>query len=254
MQQARRADLAAHNGLAHTREVRVEASVEPDLQFHSGLLHRLQRHVDLVQAERDRLFAKNVLARYRRLHNQIRMSSCGRADQHRLNFRVADYFLGRRNNLGNAAPRRQCLRGLAIHIGHGHDLRRRQAKGECLRVNLPNASCPNDSEMKFLSAHSAPRTNFCRLLRKQCLVVSLTISFELALMSMTSRHVPAPGGSVEVSPGWNQTLSETKGLVESWDCSTKLKSPVGATETLKVFLDDVNGCASPDDHDQKSDP
>ena len=49
--------------------------------------------------------------------------------------------------------RRQCLRRLAIHVGNGHNLRLRHPEGQRLRMNPPDPSRSNNSEMKFLPAH-----------------------------------------------------------------------------------------------------
>ena len=47
--QVRRSDLAAGDRLPDAREVRIEAAVEADLQFHPGLVHSGQCAIDAFE-------------------------------------------------------------------------------------------------------------------------------------------------------------------------------------------------------------
>src|ERR1039458_699392 len=61
--------------------------------------------------------------------------------------------------------RRQRLGGLAFHIEDGHNLRLRHAEGKRFRMNPPDPSRSNNSEMKSLPTHDlSSSTAFSRQL------------------------------------------------------------------------------------------
>ena len=156
MHHQRRSDLATRHSLAHACKVRVEAPVESDLQLHACLLDSRQSRVNLLETERDRLLTKNVLPRLRRLRDQVRVRACRRADQHGIDRLVANDFLSRGRYFRNVAPLRQGRRCLAVNVGNRRDLCFGQPESQRLRMNLPDPSRSNDSEMKFLPAHTFP--------------------------------------------------------------------------------------------------
>ena len=142
--------------MAHAGEVRVEAPVEADLQLHSSRFHRGQGAVNLLQAEGDGLFAEDVLAGLGGLRDQIGVGVGGGADQHRFDLRVGKDLGARCGHLGNIAAGSQRLRGLAVDVGDRDDLRLRQAEGQRLRVDSPDASGADDSDVQLLRAQCAP--------------------------------------------------------------------------------------------------
>ncbi len=121
--QAWLADFAARHRLADTGEVGVEAAVESDLKLHACGFDRSQGVVDLFQAESDRLLAEDMLAGFGGRDDEIGVGIGRRADQHRFDCRVVKNLSAGDGDLRNAAMSSQRLRGFAVHVRNGDDLR-----------------------------------------------------------------------------------------------------------------------------------
>ena len=164
--QAGRADFARSDSLADARKVCIEAPVEADLQLHAGRFHSSQGAIDLVEAEGNRLFAEDVLAGFGGLRDQIRVCVGGGADQHHFDLFVGENLVARCCDLGNVAACSQCLRGLAVDVRDRDDLGFWQAEGQRFRVDTPDASGADDSDVQLLRTQCAPLDAF--LERYEC--------------------------------------------------------------------------------------
>ena len=69
-------------------EIVVIAAVETYLELNSRLVNSLYNRLDFINSQIYRLFTENVLACLGCLNSYISMRVCGRADKHRLDFRV----------------------------------------------------------------------------------------------------------------------------------------------------------------------
>src|ERR1035438_5329519 len=73
----------------------------------------------MAEIVRDRFFKEDVLARLRRLHDEVRVGIGGGADQDGLDFRIREDLRAGFGNRGNSAACRHRLRSLAVDVRDG---------------------------------------------------------------------------------------------------------------------------------------
>ena len=147
--QVGRSDPAGSHGLPRLVKAGVEAPVESDLQLHFVVPNGLQGIVDLLQIQGQRLFAEDVLPRKGRLTDQLGMGGRAGADEDRVDGGVlhdARLLLGVRGNpeIGGAA-----LGGLPGNVHHGRQVGFRDAAGQVVGVDSPDAACTDQAQVEL---------------------------------------------------------------------------------------------------------
>ena len=79
------ANFACTYCLSNPCIIRIEASVETNLQFDPSLLNRCQCTIDPLEIEVNRLLAKNMLTGCCRFRNDLRVCIGSRANRNRVN-------------------------------------------------------------------------------------------------------------------------------------------------------------------------
>ena len=113
-QQLGSTDGSGDNRLMRGGEVGVEAPVEAHLQRHPGLVDRGDGPVGVIEGQRHRLLAEDVLTGSGRGDHEIGVSGRGRADRHRVDAGVGDQLV----RIGVGAGRADRLRRFQVRICH----------------------------------------------------------------------------------------------------------------------------------------
>ncbi|EXX90704.1 hypothetical protein BG52_12810 [Paenibacillus darwinianus] len=146
----RLADRTGLHMLAQPLEVMIEPAVEADLQFNARLADSLDRFLRLPDIHADRLLAKNMLARLRRLLDERNVRVRRGAYKHRVDIRIRDNLAAVLRHDADAALRRPSFQLRACEqVTDRDDLRFGKTK-QIVGVNFADAARADDSDSEFL--------------------------------------------------------------------------------------------------------
>src|SRR5450759_872956 len=107
----------------------------------------------------DRLLTEDVLARLRRLDDEVRVGVGGGADQDSLDFRIRQDLRAGFGNRGNSAACRHRLRGLAVDVRDSQYPGFWQTERQRFRMYFADSSGADDSDIKKFCAQGVLSEN-----------------------------------------------------------------------------------------------
>src|SRR5947208_13783344 len=193
MEYKRLTDLSLFYGLAHPAIISIKAPVKTDLQFDARAFDNLQCPVDGRQVERDRFFAKDVLACLGGLLDDLRVGVGRRTDDDRLNIRMIQQRPVIAAVGGNSVVRGALPGRLLDRVCYHEQVGRRDTRCEMCGVYASDASRADQAHLQCLCRHrQLPPIQAIPMSRARWqygyLARGFSSSFELFNMACRSGH------------------------------------------------------------------
>ena len=149
LQQARAADLTRSDDLVHLLKALVKAAVEAHLQLDPGFLDDGQGLIDLVQLERQRFFAEDMLAGCGHILDDGRMRVGAGCDQDGFDRWVGQQFMIILDHPLDAELVGQGLGDFQAEIADRRQFRFRDMLGHVAHVHAAHASGADHGDLYF---------------------------------------------------------------------------------------------------------